>query len=431
MQSTPEEPAIILLISHVVPVPPSAGNEIRILKMMRWLRSQGHRVVLLLNHPALTAERAAQLEALAERVHFVDDDLGASPPALARRPADRLRRWLAAWLPDSALYRALFGMGKPQRTSSDSVKRGLAPDRLIQATRHLCERYAPDAVLAEYVFAAPCLDVVPPGALRIIDTHDMFSRKKEQVLAWGIDDPLPCTPREERRYLLACDLAIAIQPNEARLFRELVPERKVITVGIDFEVVPEVDPDAAVPGRVLVVGSDNPLNVHGLLEFHAHAWPAIRAARPEASLRVVGKLANRLEVDDPRVERVGWVPDLDQEYREAAVVLNPTLAGTGLKIKSVEALCRAKALVGTPNSVEGIEAEGDPPFVVGRDWEAFAEAVVELLGSPGQRHALEQRAWRFARESFSTERVYAPLEHELELHLRKVRAARGQGRSDR
>ena len=423
MVNITEKSAILLLISHVVPQPPAAGNEIRILKMVNWLKRQGIGIVLLLNHAPLSAERMTLLESTVDRVHFIDDDFGTELPAVRRPLLASLQQKLAQALPDSTLYRALFDMGKAEKIRSNSVKRYLACERLIQVTRHLCGVYNPSVVMAEYIFAAPCLDVVPEGVLKIIDTHDIFSRKKEQVLAYGIDDPLPCSSREERAHLLKSDLVIAIQSNEARMFRELVKERDVVTVGIDFEAVQGIDNREVVAGRILVVGSDNPLNVHGLNEFYVNAWPVIREARSEVVLRVVGKLANQLEIDDERVQLVGWVADLEREYRQAALVINPTLAGTGLKIKSVEALCQAKALVGTPNSVEGIDHVGEPPFLVGYDWQQFADAVLTLLQSEQQRLQLQDLAWRFARKHFSTEKVYSPLGRKLQEHLQICRGA--------
>ncbi len=413
MGSVPQEP-VILIVSHVVPHPPAAGNEIRILKMMEWLRSTGFSVVLLLNHDPLPPERLAALESVVNSVHFIGDDYGElTAPARSCSCSD-LAEKLALALPDSGLYRACFGMSREKKTRSNDVKRYLASERLRQVTGHLAEHYRPAAVMAEYIFAAPCLDAIPDGIFKIIDTHDMFSRKKEQVLAFGVDDPLPCTPGEERGYLLKSDLVIAIQSNEARMFRGLVMEREVVTVGIDFDVVPEIDNKSVVPGTVLVVGSDNPLNVHGLREFYLNAWPAVRAGHPEAVLRVVGKLAKHLDTGDERVQLAGWVPDLDEEYRRAAVVINPTVAGTGLKIKSVEALCHAKALIGTPNSVEGIEYCGEAPYRVCEDWCEFGRTVLALLHSGTKRAALQQRAWDFACENFSTEKVYAPLRRKLQ-----------------
>ena len=144
-------------------------------------------------------------------VHLIGDDQQSTFPPLPLRIGgfNIFKNKLALALPDSYLYGVLFGMTKTKKLHSDSVKRYLAPDRLIQLTKHLCDTYQPVAVIAEYVFAAPCLDVVPEGILKIIDTIDVFSRKKAEVLSFGIDDPLPCSFREERNYLLKSDLVIA------------------------------------------------------------------------------------------------------------------------------------------------------------------------------------------------------------------------------
>jgi glycosyltransferase involved in cell wall biosynthesis len=407
---------VVLLISHVVPYPPAAGNEIRILKMVNWLKSRGFRIVMLLNHEPLSTEQRIDLENAVGTVHFVGDDYGAefSWVATKRYLYRRLKEILAHEHFDSFLHKLRFCASKQKRLDSDDVKAFFASDRLIRMTSHLCENYRPSAVIAEYIFAAPCLDVVPRGVLKIIDTHDMFSRKKAEVVAYGVDDPLACTPQEERDYLLKSDLVIAIQPNEARMFRALVGARDVITVGIDFDVLDEIDNSQVVPGRILIVGSDNPLNQHGLETFYDRAWPIIRAGYPEAVLRVVGKVANHLQTDDERVQRVGWVANLDEEYRRAAVVINSTQAGTGLKIKSVEALCRGKALVGTPNSVDGIDSNGEVPYIVCDDWHTFADQVLMLLRSEAERTRLERLALKFARENFSADHIYAPLGEKLQ-----------------
>lgn len=407
------QPPCILVISHVLPHPPTAGNEIRILKMLNWLKAQGFRIVLLLNHSQVSAERRQELEQMFCQVHFIGDEYGELEPAPKPSLGSKISGAVSALLGNSKAHVLLFGQDREKKIKSDGTKKYLAADRLVQITRFLCEKYSPCAVLGEYIFTAPCLDVVPYGTLKIIDTHDMFSRKKEQVIAYGIDDPLPCSPREERSYLLKADLVLAIQCNEARLFQGLVMERDVVTVGIDYDVVQQVDDQSVVPGRILVVGSDNPLNQHGLREFYQHAWPTIRARVPEATLRVVGKLARHLETNDQRVELAGWVEDLNKEYHEAALVVNPTVAGTGLKIKSVEALCQGKALIATTNSVEGIEYSGKNPYVVCPDWTTFADAAVRLLSSNQERIELQETALEYARTNFCTDQVYAAFRRKL------------------
>ncbi|NPV05743.1 MAG: methyltransferase domain-containing protein [Syntrophaceae bacterium] len=199
------------------------------------------------------------------------------------------------------------------------------------------------------------------------------------------------------------------------MFSALVPERRVITVGIDYDVIEPCDPGNMIPGTVFVVGSDNGPNVQGLNDFYTHAWPLIKNGHPAATLRIVGKLGRAFRgLAD--VEWVGWTERIEDEYAKAAVVINPTRIGTGLKIKTVEALCNGKAFVGTPNSVEGLPETEHPPFIVAGDWPAFAYAVLSLLQSEEKRRALEQKAVSYARLHFSREATYAPLAAALAEH---------------
>jgi glycosyltransferase involved in cell wall biosynthesis len=404
----------IIVISHVVPCPPEAGNELRIHRLLAWLRGEGYRIVLLVNHAPLPREAREALEATVDRVHFIDDFLfapGGGVIAIRGRLPKRVQcgvRFLSRLFRYCLLSLTLSGVRRSENRAA-FTKRNHCPEKLRRLTAHFCREYQPVAVLAEYIFSTPCLDVVPQGVLRLVDTIDMFSRIQEQVIDHGIPYPLHCTTQEEKGYLMKSDVIIAIQDHEARMFRELVPERPVITVGVDYEVVSDIDSDPVAPNTILLVGSASRMNAHGLLAFIDQAWPAICARVPHAVLRVVGRIGRCLKPGDDRVEIAGVVDDLAAEYRRAALVINPVVGGTGLKIKSVEALCHGKALVTTVNGAEGIACAGEPPFFIAHNWKEFAEAVVGLLENEESRLCLQKRALNFALENFATERVYAPL----------------------
>jgi glycosyltransferase involved in cell wall biosynthesis len=93
------------------------------------------------------------------------------------------------------------------------------------------------------------------------------------------------------------------------------------------------------------------------------------------------------------------------------------LAGTGLKIKTVEALCHGAAVVAWPNGVDGLGRALPGAFRVAESWEGFAEAVVDLLRNPLERARQQEAALAYARESFARDAVYAPLKKALEDHL--------------
>jgi glycosyltransferase involved in cell wall biosynthesis len=408
--NTVQTKKMILVISHVIPYPPSAGNEIRIMNMMKWLQDKGFGIVFLFNHETVSNERRKVLDLLFEKVHFINDNYG-----------DELSKHFVNKNFKKKVIREvknLFKMLAPHLFSkiliSSKIKQRFASDRLIQLTKILYTQYKPFAVLTEYIFTTPCFKVIPEGVLKIVDTHDMFSRKKKEVLKYGINDTLYCKEKEERYFLLQADIVIAIQSHEACLFKKLVPERTVITVGIDFNVSNNIN-HSTIPGNVLVVGSDNKLNIHGFYEFYKQAWPKIKEACPWAILSIVGKLSNNVNAKDQDIRLIGWTDNLDQEYNQAAVVINPTVAGTGLKIKSVEAICRGKALVSTPNGIEGINSMDEGyPYIVANNWKSFANEVINLIKSDDKRIIMQQRAMIYAKEHFVSEKVYEQLKYVLQ-----------------
>lgn len=383
------KPLTLLFISHVNPILRSAGNEIRIYKMIKWLRAEGAKVVLLLNHPPLSSEIRLQLLGLVDAVYTPDQ----FRLSIFRRIITKIYY---------KIMKPLFFRQLSPKTDAEKVRAYFCPSDLIKASGVLCKRYNVQAIVAEYVFTTPCLRNVSSNVLKLVDTHDLLSKRNPK-------EAIYCSAEEERAYLLNADVVIAIQADEAKQFRNLVPEREVVTVGIDYEVAASNLVDESYKNTVLVVGSNYPANISGIKAFCEHAWPLVCKKKPKAVLMVAGKIGDAISTDIPQVRVLGWVDDLQTLYRQSAVVINPTMSGTGIKVKTVEALCNGKPLVATPNAVEGLDFKGEAPCLVCYNWQEFAEAIVSLLESDERCMANQEAAIRFAEEKFAGRKVYAEL----------------------
>jgi hypothetical protein len=93
------------------------------------------------------------------------------------------------------------------------------------------------------------------------------------------------------------------------------------------------------------------------------------------------------------------VDDLVQLYRRCRVVINPSVAGTGLKIKTVEALSHLRRVVTWPNGVDGLSPALAALCRTVQDWYSFSEQLVEILTSdaasafsPADRELLSREA---------------------------------------
>jgi glycosyltransferase involved in cell wall biosynthesis len=105
------------------------------------------------------------------------------------------------------------------------------------------------------------------------------------------------------------------------------------------------------------------------------------------------------------------------EYQRAHVVINPQIAGTGLKIKCVEALSAGCPLVTGEAGADGLEEGVGTAFLMAKDSGEFSAGVVRILTDDMLRRSLETEAGKFAARMFSEEATFSELERALRQHL--------------
>jgi glycosyltransferase involved in cell wall biosynthesis len=305
------------------------------------------------------------------------------------------------------------------------LDRSFCSDTLMNTVLHLESALGRHVVLAEYIWMSRVLPLIGPRALKIIDTIDVFSTRHEKVGQFGVND-LVVEPDAERMRLGRGDVLIAIQHNEREALEGLVPGVPVITSGVDFEVANESSQPSG--RQVLYVASDNPMNRHGLRDFLRFAWPRVRARVPDAELVVVGAVGESLPLVPAGVTVLGRVEDLTPLYRRCRAVINPAVAGTGVKIKTLEALSHLRRVVTWPNGVDGLS-----PAVAGlcrtvQDWYTFSEQLSEVLTNDDAAAFSAEDRPLLAREA-DPDFVYAELGRVLEAYFeRAVRPAPDAGR---
>ncbi len=384
-------PPTILIVTHIRFYPPAAGNEQRLLRLVKFLKKLGYQIVMLVN-PFLEATQLDResRKAMHQYVDYYEE--------MGDVSIDEVHSLSL----DSAIG------NEPILDKWKLTEERFCPDVVLQRASSLIEQFSPKVILAEYIWTSRILALASPNTLKVIDTIDMFSRKKESVVKFGIQDTLAITPSEELAFINRSDVTIAIQDSEADAFRKLAPSCKIITAGIDFDVdqmLENTKTNLQAP-TLLIVGSGNQINVHCITEFLDEVWPKIHQQVPSCRLRIVGKVGNSLTTKDPTVELIPYVRDLDATYRDATIVVNPVYAGTGIKVKSIEALGHGKAFVCWPEGAAGISSGSLDPFLIIHSWEELTQSVVDLLNYPEKRQNLEKAAQEFAKSTLSDKVIY-------------------------
>ncbi len=382
-------PRRLVLATATAFYPPFRGDAARLFQLLSSFRRRGWRLVVV--HCHSDEQTYADYDEMARRV----DRLVVHRPAL--QPA-----------------------GRPEDDSEDVW----CPDAFAELVADVAREERADVVVAHFAFLSKCLAALrgPNAPLKVLDADNVFTGRRELFESAGFSyDWVSLTEEAEIRALARADVLLAIQEDEQRVLRRLAPEKPVVLVPHAH---PIVDARRWDTNEIFFVGNRSPVNEHGLREFAARSLPIVRRHHPDARLVVAGKVSEIAE-GLPGVVPVGRPLEIEPYYRAASVVINPGTAGTGLKIKTVEALCHGKCLVTTPVGAEGLERyEGI--YHIARDWQAFGEIIAKLFAERAAIQATGDRAMAFAARYFDPDRVFGRLERALvEQISRRARVGRG------
>ena len=82
------------------------------------------------------------------------------------------------------------------------------------------------------------------------------------------------------------------------------------------------------------------------------AWPSIRAAVPDAELRLIGKgTVEFAQSAGPGIRGLGYVPDLQEELLRARALIAPITVGGGVRVKILEAVAIGLPVIGSRSAV--------------------------------------------------------------------------------
>jgi polysaccharide biosynthesis protein PslH len=378
----------VLVISPTPSHPQDAGNRTRIYNLLINLQKLGHEVhFFYIQHE--TQDDELMRQAWGDKLYSLPyTQMRDRKRSLAQKISRKLRHYLTNY----PKY-----PGAVDDWYDNSVN-----EFLIE----LHQKFNFDVVIVEYVFFSKALNIFGKDVLKIIDTHDVFANRSELFKENGQKYYWYSTNlKEEAKGLRRGDLVIAIQKEEEEYFKKLVGN-KVITVG---HTVLLRRPKQMQPfkNKVLYIASLNRTNLHGIKYFINDVLPKVRAKLPDFQLLIAGKICEALDEVDGCV-KLGYVKNLNEVYDNTNVVINPICFGTGLKIKSIEALGQSKVLITTPEGAKGLEAGASQAFLVSKNAEDFYQNIIEVLTNSTLSIELANQAYCFA-ENYNKKAI-EPLE---------------------
>jgi polysaccharide biosynthesis protein PslH len=365
----------ILLVAPVSTHPSATGASARVRYMAEGLTSLGHEVHFLHLQQPLRFDDTLLRQFWGDRLHICRSLTPGSFVGRARRKLIRIV--------GETLHLNLAVDSYHDTSAARSLTRLLSPGSF-------------DVVILSYIFYSKLFESVSGSVYKVLDAHDIFSNRYLLYRQHGQANEFFSTGREdEQKALNRADVVLAIQQWDADFFRTLTI-KPVEVVGHLAPVVAAAPARPTDPYALLFVGGPMGINLHGVTWFIDRVLPAVRRRVPEAELWLVGGIAERVGRAAPGVRGFGFVDRLGDLYRRAALVINPQQFGTGLSIKSVDALLHGRPLVTTASGARGLEDGSGAGFRQADTAEDFASTIVELLRDPIQRDRLAAGALDFA-----------------------------------
>ncbi len=153
-------------------------------------------------------------------------------------------------------------------------------------------------------------------------------------------------------------------------------------------------------------------NQHGIRWFLEDVWPCIRKKVPSATLHIAGRGAPADAGRWLSGEQVSFHGETDDARRFMAsmnVIIAPLFAGSGLRIKIIEAMSIGRTVVATPVAAEGLPVTDRRELFIAGDPGSFCDTLTLLLQSPALRASTGEKALALVHERFDNQAITAGL----------------------
>jgi glycosyltransferase involved in cell wall biosynthesis len=349
------------------------------------------------------------LDALASRyeVHLLSCLRGDDDPAATSPLRDKLAGFEALPIPAERSRAALVRTGaRAGLTRTPFVVAKYAFSALRRRVEELAGQF--DLGHVDMLPLMAIIDGIDPRIPVVLNAHNV----EHALLAARLDveqrlparaflrNQLPKLRAFERDACRRASIVLACSEDDAAQLRQTAPNTPVQVVpnGVDLDLNrPGSIPPK--PSQMVFVGQMGWFpNRDGVEWFLAEILPRILAERPDARFVVVGKTGSLVIPEDLRanVELAGFVDDVRQPVLESAVYVAPLRAGSGTRLKVLEAMALGKAIVSTRIGAEGIELDPGRDALFADDADGFAHCVLRLMGHPEEVEALGAAARRAA-----------------------------------
>lgn len=378
----------VLMLTQVAPYPPDAGPKVKTYYLLKKLAALHEIELVTFARDERERDAARELESLCARVTTIS-----LTRSKIREPLYAARGW--------SRRQPFLVVRDFRREMAAHVERRLAAGGIDVI-------HADQLSMAQFL---PARSRKTSPARTVFDAHNAVW-KLVQTLAGNQPTPAHrAAAAVEWRMLRrfeghACrdaDLTLAVSPVDVSHLRDAAGGAGtyvVAPIGVEVQDTDPVPFDATKRRMLSVATMHYPPNADAIRWMREMVWPLLTPAERSAGFDIIGNrppadLVAWSEADD-QVTVHGFVPDLTPHLHEAGIFVVPLQAGSGIRVKILEALAYGLPVVSTSIGVEGLPVESGKHLLIADSGEGFADAIRTLLDRPDLRREIGVAGRAFA-----------------------------------
>lgn len=254
------------------------------------------------------------------------------------------------------------------------------PFRLIYFVNKLDSKLHFDICIVNYYYMTKLLENIhiPKKA---VFTHDNYTYKDIRIGCKPGRCDVTSDANNMAKAMQRSPHIFAIQEEEAVFFQQLSPLSNVYTIYSKYDYHPKLITNNH---NILFLSGNNNFNQNGIRWFIKEIFPLVHEKFKDAQLLIGGaicKVVPDLEYVDG-VQLLGFIDDLSDFYEQGDIAINPVYQGTGLKIKTFEAISYDKVTLVHPHSMAGVFHKDVAPLFASAQPEEWVEFIDFVWNHP-------------------------------------------------
>lgn len=278
-------------------------------------------------------------------------------------------------------------------------------DKKTQLADYL-ERAKHDRIIVVKLYLDWVIDFAPKVSEIYLDAHDILSERDKTFREFHRHCESISFEQEMNRFS-KFDKVILLQKDEAQKVLPWIGDNRVLLC--PHPVIPKGQ--LSIRKKIKTIGffgGPSQPNIDGIQWFH------------DAVLPLLGDLSQKCVVHgtincspfsmfSPQLSKGRLFPSVGSYYKQIDIAINPVLYGSGLKIKTVEALAYGIPLVTTSAGAQGLSEEKGRSYLLADTPQEFASSLCKLASSFTLRSQLSVSAKDYAMRYFTPHACFQSL----------------------